>query len=56
MIETYEDLPQATNKEVIDFLREQIFVVMKKADMSRKIFVACFNTILNEISQRLDKL
>lgn len=53
MIETYEDLPKATNKEVLDFLREQINVILKKADMNRKIFIACFNTILLEIEKRL---
>jgi hypothetical protein len=51
--ETYEELPNATNKELVDFLREQIFVVLEKADLKRKIFVACFNTIIAEIENRL---
>lgn len=53
MLETYEDLPDASNEELMDFLREQINVVLKKADMSRRIFVACFNTILKEVEGRL---
>ena len=53
MIETYEDLPNATNKEVLDFLKEQLNIVLKKADMNRRIFIACFNTILKEIEERM---
>ncbi len=52
-IETYEDLPNASNKEVISFLREQINVILKKANLNWKIIVACFNEILNEIEKRL---
>lgn len=55
-IETYEDIPKASNKEVIDFLREQIFVVLEKANMNRRIFVVAFNTILNDIEKRLEDL
>ena len=53
VIETYEDIPNATDEEVLKFLREQIFVVLKKADMNRRIFVACFDTIISEIGKRL---
>jgi hypothetical protein len=53
MIETYEDLPDASNDEVMDFLAEQIDVVLRKADMKRRIFVACFNTILAEVRKRM---
>lgn len=52
-IETYQDLPNATNEEVLDFLREQIMVVLKNAGKNHKIVVACFNTILAEIKKRL---
>lgn len=37
----------------MQFLREQIDIVLEKADMKRKIFIACFNEILKEIEQRL---
>lgn len=53
MIETYQDLPKATNKEVVAFLREQIFVVINKAKVNYKVIVACFNTILKEVEKRL---
>ena len=52
-IETYEDIPEASDNEVVEFLREQIWVVLEKADMKRKIFIAAFNTILNDINKRL---
>ena len=52
-IETYEDLPNASNEEVFEFLREQIWVVLDKADLKRKIFIAAFNTILNEVKKRM---
>lgn len=53
MIETYEDLPEATNEELIEFLREQIYIFMEKANLKRKIFVAAINEILKEVEKRL---
>jgi len=53
VLETYQDLPNATNKELMDFLREQIDVALEKADMKRKIFVACYNEILKEVERRI---
>ena len=55
-IETYEGIPKASNKEVIELLREQIYIVLKKADMNEKIFIGVFNTILNDIEKRLEGL
>ena len=55
MIETYEDVPRASDKEVMEFLRKQIHVVLEKADMKRRIFVAAFDTILGDVKRRLRK-
>ena len=53
MIETYQDLPDASNDEVIEFLREQIIVVLKAGKKNYAVVVAAFNTILNEVSSRM---
>jgi len=53
VLETYQDLPDATDKEVMDFLREEIYFIMEKANMKKRIFVAAMNTILNEVEKRL---
>ena len=53
--ETYQELPQATNEELMDFLDEQINIVLIKAKMNNRIFRACFNEILKEINKRLDR-
>jgi len=52
--ETYEDIPGATDGEVMDFLHEQILIVLKKANLNKRIFIAAFNTILADIRRRLD--
>jgi hypothetical protein len=53
-LKTYQDLKYASNKDLIDFLREQIFIVLKKANMDKNIFVACFNEIIKVIEKRLE--
>ena len=52
-IETYQDLPNATNEEVIEFLRDQIIIILKKGKVNRRIIIAAFNEILNEIKRRM---
>lgn len=52
-IEYYQDLPNASDEEVIEFLREQIHIVIEKYPM-RAVINACFNTIIGEIKRRLE--
>lgn len=55
-LETYEQLPDLSNKVLMEFLREQIDIILRKADMNKRIFVACFNTILSEVEKRLKEV
>ncbi len=53
-IETYEDIPNATDDEVMKFLREQIHIILEASDNKKKILVSAFDEILKDIKRRLD--
>lgn len=53
-IETWNDLPKATNKELIQFLRKQIHIILVKAQSNYKIVVVALDDILKEIEKRLE--
>ena len=55
-IETYEDIPTASDDEVMEFLREQIHVILDVAGEKRRIIVAAFDEILNDVKRRLKKV
>ena len=55
-VETYEDLPFASDYVLVEFLREQIYTVLKNTGTNSQIIVGAFNTILAEVRKRLLEL
>ena len=54
LFETYEDLPNLSNHEVMEFLRSQIYIILRKAKLNNRVLIACFNEILKDIEKRME--